>query len=423
MNNIKRTCHWLAMLLLAISLTGCLELKSHLIVHPAGDADLTVSMDTTRMDELSKGFSSSGQKTTCESFLEGKEDIAKWKCEQITPSKVTSQRHYSKEEATSFMEISDGLFARHYKIWPLGALGQLSKDGKKGDQAEAAKTVAMLKGAGAVMTMEFEVPGKIVAIGNIKPVKSSNIQTIDMLDPLVWTDDFRVEAEDSKLELVVGMLVLALMFAAVGYAARQSNTLPEGVRKAALPVSLSIAAFLMSFPWWWTPALATSEQNSGKPIPASTVPASVPVAAPTIEASAPAPAPELAPEAPVEAPPLESAIDTTGDRFVNKHPKDVMEDRGLIAQFKQLLGNDYTAVNEAISVASPTTRDAGYIIGSGMAPHSGGSNTAIWAIDTQDGQIYAVWKQDSQIKVYGVSNEKRLPAPLYSWYREMGGPN
>lgn len=423
MNNIKRICHWLAMLLLGIGLTGCLELNSHLIVHSAGDADLTVSMDTTRMDEMSKGFSNSGQKTTCESFLKGKEDIAKWKCEQITLSKVTSQRHYSKEEAASFMEISNGLFARHYKIKPLGVLGPLSTDGKKADQAEAAKTVAMLKGFGAVMTMKFEVPGKIVAMGSVTPAQRSNIQTLDLLDPLVWTDDFRVEAEDSKLELVIGMLVLALLVVVVGYAIKQKKTLPDGVRKAALPVSLSIAAFLLSFPWWWTPASVTSEQNSGKSMPASTAPVSAPASAPVLVTEAAPPALEPAPESPVEAPPLESAIDTKGDRFVNKHPKDVMEDLSLVAQFKQLLGNDYTAVNEAISVASPTNRDAGYIIGSGMAPHSGGSNTAMWAIDTQDGQIYVVWKQDNQIKVYGVANEKRLPAPLYSWYREMGGPN
>lgn len=421
MINIKRICHWLGMLLLGISLTGCLELNSHLIIHPAGDADLSVTLDASRMDEISKGFNSHSEDSmTCAKFLSGKEDFAKWKCEQVAASKIISQRHYSKEEATSFMEISNGLFGRHYKIVPFGALGPLSTDGTKVDLAGTGKQVAMLKSLGAVMTMEFEVPGKIVAIGNIKPVKSSNIQTIDLLDPLVWTDDFRVEAEDSKLELVVGMLVLALLFAAAGYAAKQSKTLSEGVRKAALPVSLSIAAFLMSFPWWWTPASATSEQNSGKSMPTSMAPASAPVATPAIEA----PAPEApAPEAPAEAPPLKSASDKTGDRFVNRRPHDVMEDISLAPRFQQLLGGDLDAVKEAVSVAPPTTRDAGYIIGSGNAPHSGGSNMAIWAIDTQDAQIYAVWKLDSQIKVYGVSNEKRLPAPLYSWYREMGGPN
>jgi hypothetical protein len=228
MNNIKRICHWLAMLLLGISLTGCLELKSHLIVHPAGDADLSVTLDTSRMDEISKGFNSSSEDSmTCPKFLSGKDDFAKWKCEQVAPSKITSQRHYSKEEATSFMEISNGLFGRYYKIVPFGALGPLSTDGTKVDLAGTGKQVAILKSLGAVMTMEFEVPGKIVAMGSVTPAQRSNIQTLDLLDPLVWTDDFRVEAEDSKLELVVGMLVLALLFAAAGYAAKQSKTLPE----------------------------------------------------------------------------------------------------------------------------------------------------------------------------------------------------
>jgi hypothetical protein len=423
MHQFKRLCYGFVILLLGISLTGCLELNSHLVVHSAGDADLTVSMDTTRMDEMAKGFTNSGEKTTCASFLKDKEDIAQWKCEQLTPSKITSQRHYSKEEASSFMEISNGLLARHYKIKPLGVLGPLSKDGKKGDPAEGANTIAMLKGFGAVMTMEFDVPGKIVAIGNIKPAKSTNIQTIDLLDPLVWNEDYRVEAEDSKLELVLGMLVLALLVVVAGYAIKQRKTLPDGLRKAALPVSISIAILLMAFPWLWTGVSATTNQVADKSTPASKLigaaPASASVAASEPVVVAPAPAPEEV----IHAPPLESAHDAQGDRFVNQHPKDVMEADGLVAKFKQLLGNDYPDIIEAISVASPTSRDAGYIIGAGMAPHSGGSNTAMWAIDTQDGQIYAVWKQDNQIKVYGVANEKRLPATLYNWYKEMGGPN
>lgn len=421
MHQFKRICYWFAILLLGISLTGCLEFNSHLVVHSAGDVDLKVSIDTTRMDEMAKGFTNSGEKTTCASFLKDKEDIAQWKCEQITPSKITSQRHYSKEEASSFMEISNGLLARHYKIKPLGVLGPLSKDGKKGDPAEGANTIAMLKGFGAVMTMEFEVPGKIVAIGNIKPAKSTNIQTIDLLDPQVWTDDFRVEAEDSKLELVLGMLVLALLVVAAGYAIKQRKMLPDGLRKAALPVSISIAIMLMAFPWLWTGVFATPDHVADKSTPASKVTGLAPASAPVVASGTIVTAP--APEEVIHAPPLESAPDVQGDRFVNKHPKDVMEAVGLVAQFKQLLGNDYPDIIEAISVASPTSRDAGYIIGTGMAPHSGGSNTAMWAIDTQDGQMYAVWKQDNQIKVYGVANEKRLPAPLYNWYKEMGGPN
>jgi predicted nucleic acid-binding protein len=55
-----------------------------------------------------------------------------------------------------------------------------------------------------------------------------------------------------------------------------------------------------------------------------------------------------------------------GDRFVNKHPKDVMEAVGLVAQFKQLLGKDYPDIIEAISVASLTSCDAGYIISASM---------------------------------------------------------
>lgn len=180
-----------------------------------------------------------------------------------------------------------------------------------------------------------------------------------------------------------------------------------------MPIAGLAALLVLIVPVWLGSYFSKGDATPAKSVPASTpaVVAPAPVEAPV------APAPE-----PV-APPLQSTTSSNWEQYVDQHPMDVMADVSLMPRFLQTLGEDFESVKRAVSTASPTTLEAGYLMGSGNAPHSGGMDTAIWGIDTQSGQIYAVWKQGNQIKVYGTQYEQRLPASLYRWYKDMGGPN
>ncbi len=316
------------------------------------------------------------------------------------------------------MEKSGGLFSHNYKVHPVILIGPLSEDSKDASMADKAKVAAMYKGLGVVMLLELEMPGEIVAIGNNKPGNATSTQTIDLLDPLVWTEGYSIKSEDGSLAQGIGLAILAGLVIAAGIFARRKSSLPENVRKFAVPAALIVALLIVILPTLLGSSFASASAPDEKSKPAA---APAPVTAPS-----PPTAPPTVPEAPVEAPPLaplESTHVSNWRQYVDQHPIDMMEDSDLAPRFKQVLGGDYDAVKNAITTAAPTTMEAGYVIASGMAPHSGGMDTAMIGIDTKTGEIYAVWRQDSQIKVYGVANEKRLPAPLYNWYKEMGGPN
>lgn len=276
--------------------------------------------------------------------------------------------------------------------------------------------MAMLKGLGAVMTLELEMPGDIIAVNNTATANHASTHTIDLLDPLVWSKGYSVKAKEWTLFKGVGLMALAILVIAAGYAATSILVLPALIRTVVLPLAMLIALLIMILPIWMGSFLAKEAppeiklQTSSAPAPASNS-----VAAPALAKVVDAP--------PLPPAPLESTSVSNWRQYAGQHPIDVMEDTNLSPRFKQVLGSDYEFVKNAVSTASPTSMDAGYVIGSGMAPHSGGIDSAIWSIDTQNGQICAVWKQDSQIKAYGAAHEQRLPARLYRWYKEMGGPN
>lgn len=422
MNNCKRALLWLGTTLLAISLTGCFEVSSKLKVFPSGETEMTSTIDTSRADAIGRSFNDTDSNISCEKFIEKMKQDPKWHCEQTAPSVIKAQRHYSQEESTLFMEKGSGLFSSNYKVYPAILIGPLSEDSKDASLADKARIAAMYKGLGVVMTLELEMPGEIVAIGNNKPANAAGTLTIDLLDPLVWTEGYSIQSEDRSWVKGIGLAILAVLAIATGFFVRRKSSLPENVRKFAVPVALIVALLIVVLPILlgsFFASITAPEKAKTSVAAAAPVPASSPLSAPEAPVEAP-------PLPPVEAPPLaplESTSVSNWRQYVDQHPIDMMEDANLSRRFKQVLGDDYDAVKNAVTTATPTALDAGYIIATGMAPHSGGMDTAIIGIDTQNGQIYAVWRQDSQIKVYGTPHEQRLPARLYRWYKEMGGPN
>lgn len=411
MNHCKRVLLWFGAMLLSVSLSGCFEVKNHLKVFPSGEAEMVTTVDTSRVDEIGKSFSSSSSPTiSCEKLIEKLKRDPKWSCEQTAPSILQARRHYSQDEAAAFMKKSDVLFARTYQVFPSILIGRISEDDKEVTAADTAKVAILYKSMGIAMTLELEMPGEIVAIGNNKPASSSRVQTIDLLDPLVWTDGYSVKSEEWSWVQGLGLVILAALVLAAGFFAKRKASLPETVRKLAIPVSLISALLIVILPTLFGSFSTLAPAQTEKSAPVTTA------------VHDPVPPPPEAVEAPPIAP-LASTSVSNWRQYIDQHPVDVMEDAVLMPRFKQTLGSDYDAVKNAVATSSPTELDAGYLIASGNAPHSGGMDTAIIGIDTQNGQMYAVWKLDSQIKVYGTPHEQRLPARLYRWYKEMGGPN
>ena len=75
-----------------------------------------------------------------------------------------------------------------------------------------------------------------------------------------------------------------------------------------------------------------------------------------------------------------------------------------------------------LQVAGPVKRQGEWLVGSGLAPHSGGSDEAAFAIDVNSGAMFGVMMTDGHVfRSFGVDDPEKLPAPLLEWYRERGG--
>lgn len=62
------------------------------------------------------------------------------------------------------------------------------------------------------------------------------------------------------------------------------------------------------------------------------------------------------------------------------------------------------------------------LVGTGIAPHDGGTNEAIMAFNTVTNAYYVVLFTDGQnLNAFGVNDMKDLPAPLKRWVIDKGG--
>jgi hypothetical protein len=75
-----------------------------------------------------------------------------------------------------------------------------------------------------------------------------------------------------------------------------------------------------------------------------------------------------------------------------------------------------------LQVAGPVEHQGEWLVGEGLAPHSGGSDEAAFAINTNSGAIFGVMMTNGDhFRSFGVDAPAKLPSPLLAWYRERGG--
>jgi len=109
--------------------------------------------------------------------------------------------------------------------------------------------------------------------------------------------------------------------------------------------------------------------------------------------------------------------------FLGQPASVALDDASVNNQFKTLLKDKYSVFQANMEVAGELhAEDGNLIVGSGIAPHEGGSNEAIFAVNTATGQYYAVLFTDGKmLNAFGVANMRELPAPLLQWFQDKGG--
>lgn len=100
-----------------------------------------------------------------------------------------------------------------------------------------------------------------------------------------------------------------------------------------------------------------------------------------------------------------------------------LSDATVSGQFKALLGDKYPVFQTNMEVTGELhAEDGNLIVGSGNAPHDGGTNEAMFAVNTATGKYYAVLFTDGKtFNAFGVANMRELPAPLLQWFQNKGG--
>lgn len=111
-------------------------------------------------------------------------------------------------------------------------------------------------------------------------------------------------------------------------------------------------------------------------------------------------------------------------KYVGQAPTEVFNEAAIQEKFKTLLGNEYGRFFENLSVSSQLELKGNFYVGSGCAPHVCGVEEAAFAINKETGEVFAsILSDGNKIQSFGVNSEQNLPAPLYAWYKENGGPN
>lgn len=115
-------------------------------------------------------------------------------------------------------------------------------------------------------------------------------------------------------------------------------------------------------------------------------------------------------------PPVREPSAVTG--IVGMHPYDVVRAKTWRPKFERLLKSRYRSFVERLKVASETELDGAWVIGAGIAPHSGGIDEAAFAINVRTGEVFATMLEDGQIVSGFGADWTQAPPALRAWAQE-----
>jgi hypothetical protein len=114
-------------------------------------------------------------------------------------------------------------------------------------------------------------------------------------------------------------------------------------------------------------------------------------------------------------PPAREPSAVTG--IVGMHPYDVVRAKAWRPKFERLLKAKYRSFVHSLTVASETELDGPWVTGAGIAPHSGGTDEAAFAINVRTGEVFAAMLEDGRtVTGFGFRGGwTKAPPPLQDW--------
>ncbi len=112
----------------------------------------------------------------------------------------------------------------------------------------------------------------------------------------------------------------------------------------------------------------------------------------------------------------EPVIDTHKEE-IDVHPYDLVQSTKWKKKFVNITKNKYQAFVDRLTVASNTTLVGDWIVGYGLAPHSGGRDEAAFAIEVTSGNVFgAMLENGDKITEFGLGKSwKQAPDFLKKW--------
>ncbi|MCA6218931.1 hypothetical protein KGA65_20500 [Ideonella sp. B7] len=116
-------------------------------------------------------------------------------------------------------------------------------------------------------------------------------------------------------------------------------------------------------------------------------------------------------------PPVREVVE---GRLVGMHPYDIVRSKDWRQKFKNITKSEYAKFVERLTVASEAEQRGVWVVGAGLAPHSGGVDEAAFAINTQSGEVFGVMMEDqSKLSSFGFgASGESAPPYLASWLKQ-----
>ena len=114
-------------------------------------------------------------------------------------------------------------------------------------------------------------------------------------------------------------------------------------------------------------------------------------------------------------PPIVEPSGVTG--VIGISPYNLVRSKAWRAKFKALTKGKYGPFVNRLVVAGETRLEGSWVVGSGIAPHEGGTNEAAFAINAKSGEVFGAMLEDGKMLVgFGFgSSWKDAPPFLQQW--------
>ena len=181
--------------LLAISLSGCVEVKTKATVERDGAVSFVTEYDFTKMADMMKSLGGSNQNAPKEMNCAevGKDKPENVSCKDVSPNKVEFSGKLSKDQAKGV--TVDG---SKYKVDAVALFSEIASMGK-GSGTNAPKSLPngaeaqQMKSMGMVFDMELNMPGSVKMVDGKSPAESGPVK-IDMLSLPAGQTTYMVES-------------------------------------------------------------------------------------------------------------------------------------------------------------------------------------------------------------------------------------